>query len=71
MDRWERWLIASAETSFRCGLLLAGDLEAALGILDRDDVIPGTDRQHDQCYAALYRFYLSDRYAALRRALEA
>ena len=71
VERWERWLIAAAETSFRCGLVVSGDLAAALSILDRDDVIPGTDRQHDQCYIALDRFYLSEAFASLRRALRA
>ncbi len=71
VQRWERWLVAAAETSFRCGLLVSGDLTAALSILDRDDVIPGTDRQHDQCYIALDRFYLSEAFASLRRALQA
>ncbi|MDY0004710.1 MAG: hypothetical protein RBU30_25665 [Polyangia bacterium] len=67
--RWERWLVASAETSFRLGLLLCGDLRAGLKILDLDGVIPGTHREHVQCYQALYRFYLSDEYARLRRIL--
>lgn len=68
-DRWERWLVASAETSFRCGLLLCGSLRAAIAILDLDGVIPGTHREHAQCYQALYRFYLSGAYATLRRDL--
>jgi hypothetical protein len=67
--RWEHWQVASAETSFRCGLLLSGDLEAALSILDQDDLTPGTDRGHRQCYPVLYRFYLSEEYEALRQAL--
>lgn len=68
-DRWERWLVASAETSFRVGLLACGDLRAALRILDLDGVIPGTHREHVQCYQALYRFYLSEGYAILRQHL--
>lgn len=68
-ERWERWLVASAETSFRLGLLVCGDLRAALQILDLDGVIPGTTREHVQCYQALYRFYLSEGYDTLRRHL--
>lgn len=68
-DRWEKWLVASAETSFRFGLLVCGSLPPALRILDLDGVIPGTQRQHAQCYQALYKFYLSREYAKLSQPL--
>lgn len=70
-ERWGTWLAATEETSFRCGLLLAGDLPAALRILEMDDVKPGTDRQTQLCYNALYRFFVSSTYESLRQALTA
>ncbi len=69
VDRWEAWLSATEETSFRCGLLMAGDLPAALRILDMDDVKPGTDRETELCYNALYRFFVSSTYETLRQEL--
>lgn len=68
-SRWEAWLAATEETSFRCGLLLAGDLPATLRILEMDDVKPGTDRETELCYNALYRFFVSSTYEAMRQEL--
>jgi len=69
VERWAAWLAATEETSFRCGLLLAGDLPAALRILEMDDVKPGTDRETELCYNALYRFFVSSDYETLRQEL--
>lgn len=69
IKRWEGWLAATEETSFRCGLLLAGDLPAALRILEMDDVKPGTDRDTELCYNALYRFFVSSTFETLRQEL--
>jgi hypothetical protein len=69
VDRWAAWLVATEETSFRCGLLMAGDLLAALRILEMDDVKPGTDRETELCYNALYRFFVSSEYETLRQEL--
>lgn len=66
-DRWEQWLLGSAETSFRCGLLLSGHLRAAMRVLDQDGIVPGTQRQQAGCYQALYHFYLSEEYRLARR----
>jgi hypothetical protein len=71
VDRWERWQVAAAQTSFRCGLLLSGDLEATLSILDQDDLIPGTDWEHRDCYPELYQFFLSEDFRVLHRVLTA
>jgi len=68
-NRWAVWLAATEETSFRCGLLLCGDLPAALRILEMDDVKPGTDRETELCYNALYRFFVSSTYETLRQEL--
>jgi len=68
-ERWKAWLGATEETSFRCGLLLAGDLPAALRILEKDDVKPGTDPETELCYNALYRFFVSSAYETLRQEL--
>ncbi|MFH2005316.1 MAG: hypothetical protein ABI333_01900 [bacterium] len=69
LERWARWLVAAEETSFRCGLLMSGDLQAAMTILHLEDVKPGTDREREQCYNALYGFYVSEPYEALRQSL--
>ncbi len=69
VERWAAWLAATEETSFRCGLLMAGDLPAALRILEMDDVKPGTDRETELCYNALYRFFVSSEYETLRQEL--
>ncbi len=69
VERWAAWLAATEETSFRCGLLLAGDLPAALRILEMDDVKPDTDRETELCYNALYRFFVSSDYETLRQEL--
>jgi|AMFO01.1.fsa_nt_gi hypothetical protein len=63
---WAEWLLASAETSFRCGLLLSGHLGAALRVLDLDGLLPGGHSPPSGCYQALYPFYLSERYEQAR-----
>jgi hypothetical protein len=60
----QRWAAAVERTTARAGLLLAGDLKAAHGVLEAEDKAHLSEKMDD-----LLIFVASDRYAKLRRQI--
>jgi hypothetical protein len=60
----QRWTVATDRTLARAGLLLANDLRAAHGVLEREDEARLVEKMDD-----LMAFILSDRYTKLRRQI--
>jgi hypothetical protein len=60
----QRWAVAADRTASRAGLLLAGDLNAAVTMLQMENIDEADERIND-----LLVFIAGDRYASLRRQL--